>query len=107
MRFLKIYLGTMIIVFIICIFVYAMSFVYVQSVQTTLGTDVSVLEMTENDNDTTFYILGNSFTANADEIDNKVNELADTLPCEISAVVKALKTTGDFFENLYNNAFNG
>ena len=103
MRFWKTYFGTMIIIFVLAVFAYGMSFVYVRSVQTTLGTDVSVLELTKNSNITTFSVLGKDFSFNKSEIDSFVNEAEEKLPCELSGIIKACGAASRYLENLYNS----
>ena len=102
MRFLKIYLGTMIIIFILAVFVYAMSFVYVQSVETTMGTDISVLEKTQNENITTFSLFGNKITVDTKKIEENINKADKYLPCEIKCAQNLIGYSNEILENAYN-----
>lgn len=102
MRFLKTYLITMIIIFILILFAYTMSFVYVQSVETTQGTTISVLELDKTNQKTVFYVYGNKITVDAKEIEEKVKVASKYLPTEVLVFCDAVKQTSNFFTEMYN-----
>lgn len=102
MRFLKIYFATIIIILILALFLYAMSFVYVQSVQTSAGVNVPMINMDKQDNEVVFSVLGRDISIDADRIKSQTEKIISYLPVEFKAAYKAVDYTENLASDLYN-----
>lgn len=90
MRFIKIYLGTLIIILILAIFLYALSFVYVKSVSASLGTSTPIAKMNNENSSVVFTILDKEIEIDKQEINSAINKVIKYMPTEIKETYKGI-----------------